>query len=119
MTSPNDLPPLVEDYESLGHTFLGGQGSRENVTTARVVEVIEYERKPVDWTRLIWWAIGVAVIALCLLVAGVILAIIHHVHGHHAATGPSKDSGQVFAYLVVIVAVFLAVRGAARYFRGE
>lgn len=116
----NDELPEVEDYEGLGHTFLGGRVARNQAQ--RVITEEAREPLMVDWTRVILWAIGAAVIALGLLIAGVIIAIVHHVQATHAATttaGPSKNSGQVFAVIVVIVVAMLAVRAVVRFIRGE
>lgn len=110
----------IEDYGNLGHTFLQGHGNRHNVITH--VEVIEREeRPPIDWTRLIFWAIGVIVIVLAVLVGSLIVWAIHHAHHASSAAatgGPRQGSGQVFAWIVLIAIVVAAGRYLAKLISG-
>ena len=115
----DELPP-IEDYEHLGRVFLGGNGNLHAAAPADTA-VTETAREPlqVDWTKVIWWALGAAVIALALLIGGVIVAIVHHVHSTHPAAGPSRNSGEMFAIITVIVVALVGVRALARFIRGE
>ena len=116
-----DEPPPIEDYEALGHTFLGGHGSRNPIIPATVITQEAREPLQVDWTKVIWWALGAAVIALALLVGGVIVAIVHHIHSARpaGAAAPSPHSGEVFAIVTVVVIALVGARALARFIRGE
>lgn len=119
-TRPDEPLPLAEDYENLGHTFLGGYGNHNPVIRATIIKEEAREPLLIDWTKVIWWLLGVTVIAFGLLVAWVITAIVHHIHSTQApAAPPQNGSGRVFAIVTVVVVVLVAARAVVRWIRGD
>ena len=113
---PPPPPPPVEDYESLGHTFLGGHRNGNPIIDQTVIT--QEAREPLDWTRLIWWALGATIIVLAVLAAWVVTTIAHHIRSSHAAApaGPAHNSGTLFAWMMLVGVVLAAV---AWLLRGE
>ena len=117
--STDELPPVIE--ETVGQST--GRPLRRDHSSPSRWEYFERWREeireapPVDWTRLIFWAIGLAVIALVLLCLWVWLQVRHHIHTITAAHGSAK--GSVFAFLVAAVVVFIGIPALFKWLLGR
>jgi hypothetical protein len=98
------------------------QGERPGFTRVYRAEQIDLEEEegdlPINWMRLIWWAIGVTVIVLCVVVAALIVHIIHQVHAA-TATASTHNAGGVLEILVVAALIIAVVTGIRRFFSGR
>jgi lysylphosphatidylglycerol synthetase-like protein (DUF2156 family) len=100
--------------------FAGRQHGYTHVTPYE--EAAEEPEEGLNWTGTIMLALAVTAVAVSVLIGLVVAGDIRHAHhtaaSAPAAAGPAHNSGQVFAWLVVIVVVVVAARGLARFIKG-
>lgn len=118
---PDDQDDRADDRGD----YLGGEGVKighpGNWTPVIEYQVIEEELPPepprIGWTRVIFWAIGVSVIALCVLAGFVILSVIHHLHVSAPSSGQFHNAGGVLEILIIGAIIITIGKLLNRLFR--